>query len=165
MINQLVFDAETDSLIDSFKTGAYKTVSKVWCIVALDTSTGHTTSFDPEHIEEGLRFLASAKELVGHNIIDFDFRVFQMLYGWKYTGRVLDTYILSEYLYPERVGGHGLEAWGLRTGCMKPQHEDWSKYSPEMLHRCVEDVKNNWLTYQMLKQEERQPIEGVQLWA
>ena len=163
----LVFDCETDSLLDSFKTGSYKTVSTVWCMCAYDPAANAMHSFDSDrgNIEEGLSLLLQAETLVGHNIINFDFRVFSRLYGFKYPGKVIDTFILSEYLYPERVNGHGLEAWGVRVGRYKPGHEDWSKFSPEMLHRCSEDVEINYLTYQMLMKESREPIGGVQLWA
>ena len=163
----LVFDCETDSLIDSFKTGSYSTVSKVWCLCAYDPKADQMYSFDSDKgdITEGLKLLSQAKTLVGHNIINFDFRVFRMLFNYEYTGNVVDTFILSEYLYPERVNGHNLEAWGVRVGRYKPGHDDWSKFSPEMLHRCKEDVEINYLTYQMLMKEARQPIGGVQLWA
>lgn len=39
------------------------------------------------------------------------------------------------------IKGHSVEAWGVRLGIKKPEHEDWSQYSEEMLHRCKEDVK------------------------
>ena len=38
-------------------------------------------------------------------------------------------------------------------GVPKPKHEDWSKFSPEMLHRCREDVKINVLVYEALLKE------------
>jgi len=167
MIERIVFDCETDGLLDSFKTGVYTTATKVWCLCAYDVTGKEMHTFDVErgNILEGLELLSRAREVIGHNIINFDFRVFQRLYGFTYTGLVVDTYILSEYLYPERSGGHNLEAWGVRTGRSKPEHEDWSQFSPEMLHRCTEDVEINYLTYQMLMKEARQPIKGVQLWA
>lgn len=55
--------------------------------------------------------------------------------------KVVDTLVLS-YLYnPKLEGGHSLEEYGLRFKFPKIVHEDWSKFSPEMLRRCEVDVE------------------------
>jgi len=49
---------------------------------------------------------------------------------------------------PKKLSGpHSLAAWGYRIGRGKVEHEDWSQYSPEMMHRCVEDVEITHLVY------------------
>ncbi|MCP8305395.1 MAG: hypothetical protein H3Z50_08040, partial [archaeon] len=60
------------------------------------------------------------------------------------TDKIIDTMILSKMFFPD-IGGHAkphsIEAWGQRFGIPKPEHEDWSQFSPEMLHRNKEDVR------------------------
>ena len=63
-MKRTIFDIETDGLLDS--------LTKVWCIVCRDADTGEVSTFGPDQIEEGVEFLMSHDELIGHNIIDFD---------------------------------------------------------------------------------------------
>lgn len=73
---------------------------------------------------------------------------------------IIDTLVWSQTLNPDRklpkgcptirpnpftgkndkVGPHSVDAWGYRVSRAKPSHHDWTKFSPEMLHRCSEDV-------------------------
>jgi len=165
-MKRILFDAETNNLIDSFKTGTYATVSKLWCIATINIDTQEKRSFNirDNNLQEGLEYLKSADVLLGHNIVDFDLRVFKLLYHWTYTGKVIDTLTMSKLLYPERAGGHGLEAWGKKLNRYKPEHEDWTKFSDEMMHRCEEDTEINLGVYRILCSEAREPIEGVRLW-
>jgi len=140
---RLVFDMESDGLLQH--------VTRSWCIVAKDIDEKHDEAiyyFQPDQIKAGLEFLSEAEVLIGHNIIGFDLPVFKKLYDFEYSGELIDTLVVSRTLYPDRpkpkgyVGKapHSVEAWGYRLGFHKPEHDDWSKYSPEMLHRCKEDV-------------------------
>ena len=52
-------------------------------------------------------------------------------------------------------GPHSVEAWGVRFGVPKPAHEDWSQFSPEMLHRCTQDVEIQHRILQALMTEAR----------
>lgn len=67
---------------------------------------------------------------------------------------LMDTYVMSTLLNPDRrpppqafamgagaVGAHSIEAHGIRMGRFKPEHEDWSYLSDDMLHRVKEDVQ------------------------
>ena len=161
----LVFDLEGD--------GLYEDITRVWCICTKEVETGEEKWFFDEQlggvrssgsILDGLEYVCMADTTIGHNIINYDFRVFHKLFGKRPQGRVLDTLILSQLLRPDRYGGHSLDAWGERVGRKKPEHEDWSKFSPEMLHRCSEDVRINLSVYRRLIEEAKEPIEGVQLW-
>ena len=66
-----------------------------------------------------------------------------------------DSYILSQLFNPDR-GLHGLDAWGQRFGHPKPKHEEWDKFSPEMLHRVIEDVKINVKVWEALMKEKKE---------
>ena len=158
---RLVVDIECDDLLDK--------VSKVWCIVAKDIDEKHEQDgeaiyyFQPNQIEGGLEFLSEAEELIFHGGIGYDMPVLKKLYDFEYSGTITDTLILSRLLNPDRPkpkgyngrASHSVEAWGVRFGHMKPTHEDWSQYSPEMLHRCREDVLITEKIYNYLLEEEK----------
>jgi DNA polymerase I-like protein with 3'-5' exonuclease and polymerase domains len=122
--------------------------------------------YGPEDIDRALAWLDGVDELIGHNIIDYDLPVLEKLYGWTPNPKtkITDTVILSRLfrsdrnlpnLCPGNAAPHSLQAWGYRVGRGKPEHDDWSQFSPEMLHRCSEDVAINVLVYGALLQEQR----------
>lgn len=153
---RLVFDIEANGLYDE--------ADKIWCIVAKDIDKGETYKFwGDNNIRQGIEVLEDANELIGHNIIDYDLRLIKKLYpGFKPQGLILDTMILSQVLYPERKGGHSLANFGEELGIKKPEHEDWSKFSPEMLHRCTQDVEINHKLYEKLMNEAYEDIRGLE---
>lgn len=154
---RLVFDLESD--------GLYQEATQVWCICGKDIDTNEHYSVDVlqhdihDYLHSSECFLSMANVIIGHNIINYDLPVLKKLYGFVPGGELIDTLIVSRLLNPDRLpvkgvkGAHGLEAWGVRFGRQKPEHEDWSQYSPEMLHRCQEDVEINVLTYHELMKE------------
>ena len=111
--------------------------------------------------------------LVAHNLLSADLVVFRNLLGIDFSvgpdtigGKpctFIDTFTLSKRLNPDRpmayykgksVGQHGLKAWGVRLGVLKPEVEDWVNQPMEVyLHRCEEDVKINEATYEALLEE------------
>jgi hypothetical protein len=148
----LIFDIEGDGLRDTAKV--------VWCIVAKDIDTGKVYQFGPDEIQQGIILLGSATLLIGHNILNYDLPLLEKLYGFHYEGTVFDTLVCSRLLMSDRVhpggtrsGTHSLAAWGYRVGRGKPDHDDWTQFSPEMMHRCTEDVEINALVYDALLME------------
>lgn len=151
----LVFDSEQDGFLQN--------CTVTWCISAVDLHTDQLYSFGPDQIQEGLDLLDSADVLIGHNIIKHDLPVFRKLYGRSFQRqKKVDTLIMSRTQRPERrspphcpnkFAPHSIEAWGYRVGRKKPEHEDWSKFSDDMLHRCNEDAHINKLVYQKLIEE------------
>tara|TARA_R100000951_G_C2637073_1_gene179642 strand:+ start:533 stop:1057 length:525 start_codon:yes stop_codon:yes gene_type:complete len=111
--------------------------------------------------------------VVAHNLLSADLEVFRRLLGIPFTVgpdtimskkcTFIDTFTLSKRLNPDRpmayykgksVGQHGLKAWGVRLGILKPEVEDWVNQPIEVyLHRCEEDVKINEATYEALLEE------------
>ena len=54
----------------------------------------------------------------------------------------------------DRIGAHGLLAWGVRTGIAKPEIHDWVDQPLHVyINRCIEDVKNNEATFKYLHRE------------
>lgn len=151
---RLVFDIEANGLLPE--------ATQIWCVVARDIDTGLTYT---THCKLGnfcpMGHIDQATELIGHNIIEYDLPLLKKLYNWEPepSVKITDTLVISRVLNPDRAtpiglkGGHSLDAWGKRLGRYKPKHEDWSKFSEEMLHRCSEDVEINSLLYSELLSE------------
>jgi len=154
-----VGDIEADGLLD--------TVTQVWCGVFKDIKTGEVTKFSPlsskDYVSDMLQFLDTTDVLIFHNGSGYDFPMLEKLYGYKYQGQKVDTLIMSRTQQPKRklpfncpnkkAGPHSVEAWGYRVGRGKPEHNDWSQFSPEMLHRCSEDVEIQHLIFNELQAE------------
>lgn len=132
-MQRLIADIEANGFIE--------TVTEIHCICLKDYDTGEQWSLSPMFIQNIEVFNKEDVILIGHNFIDYDLPVLEKILGFKFKGKVLDTLILSQIMEPERTGGHSLEAWGETLGYPKVQHEDWSVYSEEMLHRCKVDVE------------------------
>lgn len=167
----MVFDIETDGLYWE------ATVCHVLTIKPLpslnDTTSPQTISFADYQplgvtlsgkISDGLNYLSQGTTLIGHNIINFDLPTLKKLYNWtpNESTKIFDTLVVSRLSNPDRVkpagftgkgGPHSLEAWGYRIGKAKPEHEDWSVFSPAMLRRNREDVEINTSVYHLLRSE------------
>ena len=141
-ISNIVFDIETDDL----------DATKVWCIVAKEVD-GATYKFGPEELEDGLDLLRSAKTLIGHNIIGFDLPVLKKLFNFTYSGKIIDTLVMSRLYNPIRENGHSLKTWGYRLGVPKQEQPEFDNYTPQMLDYCVQDVVLNEAVYKFLQKE------------
>ena len=153
---RLTYDSESDGFVEE--------ATVIWCIVTKDTDSGEVLQFPPNKIKEALEHLNKATEIICHNQISHDFGLFHKLYPdfvFNPDLLIMDTMILSQLLYPDRKGGHSLGQYGEELGIAKPIHEDWSKFSPEMLHRCTEDVNINHKVYDKLIEEAYEDIEGI----
>lgn len=154
-MRKCVADLEANGLLD--------TATRVWCGVFKDRTTKEVFKFGPNQIKDMLSFMDTCAELQMHNGIGYDFPLLRKLYGYEYKGKVIDTLVLSRLLNPKRtlpyscpnkrIGPHSVEAWGYRVGRGKPEHEDWSQFSEEMLHRCSEDVEIQFMIYDKLMEE------------
>jgi DNA polymerase I len=153
----LVFDIETDGLQED--------VTVVRCINIIDRTTGKRLSYNggvyasggpaPRDgtIEDGIALLATADCLVGHNILRYDLPVLQLLHGFTYTGRVLDTQVCCQVIWTNLtdmdfaaiargklshdfqkdglIGKQSLEAWGRRLGVCKGDFKPGNYPNPE----------------------------------
>ncbi len=144
----VTFDTESDGFAD--------VATRIWCASAVDHSTGEQSSWimddDDYIIYSFLDFLNDADVLCGHHLIGHDLPLLHRLHGWKPKPeqRVVDTLLMSRLQRPERripphcprtAGPHSVHSWGYRLGHFKVEHDEWDKYSPEMLTRCEEDVR------------------------
>jgi DNA polymerase-1 len=149
-------DLEADGLLD--------TATRVWCGVFKEQD-GTVRKFRPHQIKEMLEYMDTCDVLKFHHGIGYDFPLLEKLYGYRYSGKKVDTLIMSRILNPKRtvpyncpdksIGPHSVEAWGYRVGRGKPSHDDWSQFSEDMLHRCSEDVEIQELIYNALLEESK----------
>jgi len=156
-VNTLVFDIETDGLLDE--------LTQVHCLVIHRVETGETISCSDHDgyvpVQTGLQLLADADLILGHNVIGFDIPALQKVYpDWKPRGVVRDTIILTQLLYPKEtletidfalaekgkfpkqmIARQGLEAWGHRLGEHKGNYTGgWAQWSKVMQDYCEQDV-------------------------
>jgi len=130
---RVLLDIETDSLNPSV----------IWCVVTKDIQTNEVRTFtEPRSLRS---YLHQGIDLViAHNGIDFDLAVLNRLWDIQIPrDKVRDTLVLSRLLDFKLPGGHSLEAWGERLKCPKLEFKDFSKYTPEMLEYCKQDVEVN----------------------
>ena len=147
--------------------GLYDEVTKLHCAVASSLDGKEVYRFDNTQMEDFVEFLKTVDVWVGHNIIQYDIPTVEKVLGYKFTGKKVDTLLMSRLQNPHRTAPpqaknkkeamkvHGLYAWGVRVGIDKPEIEYWDEYTPEILHRCEEDVRINVATYHALREEGR----------
>lgn len=123
-------------------------------------------------LDEMFAYMDTVDKLCMHNGVGYDWPVFEKLFGYVYRGEKVDTLLISRLHNPKRklpphcpthvigkdgkkkrVGPHSVQAWGFRVGRGKVEHEDWEEFSPEMLHRCKEDVAIQLLIWNELINE------------
>ncbi len=149
------------------------TPTKIWCIVCKDIDTGEIFKFRPkgplsghdDFKDEFIKFVDEVGTWIGHNFLAYDVWWINKLLGTNiHYAQVIDTLVLSRLYRPvspfkeqmrrmstdNRLGGHSLEAWGLRLGHPKTVFNDWSQFTEEMLEYCVDDVELNHLVYDKL---------------
>jgi DNA polymerase-1 len=146
--NHWIIDIETDDL----------NATKVWCVVAENVMDGSTLVFGPDGLDSFADFVRDPTRVcVGHNLLSFDAPTLNRLLGTSISrNRIVDTLVLS-YLYnPKLPGGHSLEAWGKRLKQPKAEFNDFSRFSPEMLEYCKQDVKVTKELYLRLTERMRQ---------
>jgi DNA polymerase I-like protein with 3'-5' exonuclease and polymerase domains len=152
-----VFDLETNGLLNE--------VSKVHCMVILNTETRNHRSFIGNEVVEGITQLVAlankGHKLVGHNAIKYDYAVIDKLYPQHGIPKdsIVDTLVLSRLIHanlsdtdlpllkrgtlPSKCFGyHSLEAWGHRLGNHKGEYTGgWEEFSPEMLEYNEQDCR------------------------
>lgn len=165
---RLVFDAEANGLLHE--------VTKMYCVVCEDYDTGERFLWHdyPEFdnfegvseegtpfklpprdgtLEDGVKFIHKAKQLICHNMCGYDNFLMQKFYP-KFKIRyaypeVRDTLLESQVSWYDRKavkghkGIHSLDVWAARFGERKPPIKDWSFMDAAKLHRCLEDVSIN----------------------
>ena len=178
MTTRLIFDCETDGLLD--------VLTRIHCLGIRDADTGEEWCFRnnavEDTIEEGLEMLAEADVVIGHNILPFDLRVIEKLYPWwegKEGQRIRDTLVMCQMIFADQkqrdfkdwrkgripgnlIGKHGLEAWGFRTGNHKGDYQKdmkakgldpWAEWNQDMEDYMMQDLSTNQSLWDLLEAE------------
>lgn len=127
----------------------WPSVDRLWCGSFYEYKSKEWTIFTPDNIHELPEFLDVLDYIVFHNGIYYDRPVIQKILGYTIPEEKLqDSLKWCNLLWPDlkapkgvSAGPHSIDAWGVRFNIKKPSHEDWSRYSEEMLHRNKEDTK------------------------
>lgn len=168
MVLTCVGDLEADALLEKATT--------LWCGCFKNVATGEMKSFyegSPDgFVPEMLAYMDKIDVLCMHNGVQFDAPLLEKLFKYEFKGKMVDTLLISRLHNPnrrlpphcpttilgpdgknQRVGPHSVMAWGYRVGRGKVEHTDWTQFSPNMLHRCQEDVEVQHLIWQELQRE------------
>lgn len=149
--NWFVFDLETN--------GLYKDVEEIFCLVIYDIIRNKTHVYRPDTIIDGLKYLATADVLIGHNILFYDIPVLNKLYP-EFVFKnihIIDTLVCTRLIWPKEEletldteiypdvptklkGSASLKAWGYRLSDNKIEFKDFTQWSPEMETYCIQDV-------------------------
>jgi DNA polymerase-1 len=157
-----IVDIETNGLLD--------TVDTIHCCVVRDVDTDEVFTYEEHQRSEFINKVEDADQLIGHNLLAYDLPVLKKLWGWEFTGDILDTLVCSRTIWPNMMeldakskkiptklwGSHSLKAWGYRLGELKGDFNDgtaevWETFTPEMLEYCIQDTK---VTQQILERIE-----------
>ena len=132
----------------------------VWCIALQDVHDNQIITFHGDTLNLFKPFIESeAMTLVFHNGIAFDVPVLERLLGVVFDDgnynviQIEDTLVMSQLDEPRREGGHSLANWGEILGFEKGEHDDWSKFSDEMLEYCKKDVEITTKVYRLMLQK------------
>lgn len=161
-----IFDIETNGFLEE--------MDRIHCICIEDYVTGVMMTFDSKrgNLDEGIKLLEEANELVGHNIISFDLQAIRKIYPkFKPKGEIIDTLVMTRVIWSDiknqdfslfkkgkisakMIGKHSLESWGERLGEYKGDYgksTDWKEFTPEMLTYCEQDVRVNSKLYHRIQ--------------
>tara|TARA_R100000808_G_scaffold13906_2_gene33303 strand:- start:1739 stop:3577 length:1839 start_codon:yes stop_codon:yes gene_type:complete len=166
----LIIDIETNAITDWRELTDLK---EIHCLVVREGDEVRRYNSQENNIEEGLREMAEADVIVGHNAQAFDIPAILKLYpDFKMRGVIRDTMILARLVHPDirdedykrgedfprnLIGAHSLKSWGYRLGEYKGDFgdtTDWSCWTQEMEDYCVQDTRVTYRLYTDLMREQ-----------
>ena len=128
--------------------GLTREASRIHVIATRCLSSGERRVFREADLDQAIKYLNTARLMIGHNTIMYDKPVLERITNTKLSPPQHDTLVASRLLYPDRgehpAGGHSLAAWGKHLGVLKGdfgETTDWQAWSQEMEDYCVQDVE------------------------
>ena len=167
----LFFDIETNKIKDWATLSDLHTIH---CLSIYDPMIPKLATFAGDSIPHGLKVLAEADRIVGHNVISFDIPALKKFFGFSPPlVKVMDVLVMSRCIFSdlrnedfgrnnfdsELVGSHSLKAWGHRMGKQTKLtygEEDgaFDHYNEEMKKYCERDCIVTQLLYDYLISQE-----------
>ncbi len=159
---------------DLESNGFLEDLTKIHCIAMMNADDPKETwVFGPNDIKAGMKKLAEATEIIGHNILGHDVPALMKVYpNFSLDGvKLTDTLVLSRLItadlrnddyerilsiddFPRKYyGSHSLKAWGYRLGEYKGdfgEQTDWSEWTQGMQDYCEQDVVVNYAVWKHL---------------
>lgn len=124
----------------------------IWCVgVAMDGEAPYIIT-EASELKE---LLANSESVIGHNLVSFDAVVLKRVWGVIIPfSKMYDTLLVSRVNYPDRDGGHSLDAWGKRLGLYKGDYTDHdSPLDDAKAAYCKQDIEVTRATHKALLQE------------
>ncbi len=124
----------------------------IWCAGVSEGDAEPQILTDAKELQA---LINKAEKVVGHNIITFDAPVLKRVWGVviPFT-KMEDTLLISRLTYPDRDGGHSLDAWGKRLGLHKGDYSDHdSPLDDTKADYCRQDIRVTQRLRQALWQE------------
>lgn len=153
----IVIDVEADNLTPMTKN--------IWCVGVVEVGGKDRSKLclEPESLR---KLIPHCNRVITHNSLGFDLEAIRRVWGIPYTitGKgdtwdgheveFIDTCHLSQFLWPDRLGGHGLKPWGKRVGLEKIDFKDFSGgFTEEMGVYCLRDCEITKRVYLKLMEE------------
>lgn len=178
-MTRFIIDIETNGLLPSLTTVhsiVLRNVDDSSVISCASDCSGLYAS-----VETGLDYISEATELIGHNIIKFDFPALKKLYPsleLRSDCKIYDTLVASRLFWPELesvdharwshidrkyIGRHSLAAWGDRLGCAKIKFEgesketQWDQWTQSMQVYCEQDTLVSLKLYEYMISQNADP--------
>ena len=163
-MNEWVLDIEADNLTDL--------VTKIHVVVVTNVESGESVVLREHGPFKRWLWNAKPSKIIGHNLLGYDLVVLRKLWGIPYSvGKVdtfgvrdtefVDTWQLSSFLFPDRLGGHSLDNLAKLAGSYKAGYKGgFEEWSQEMEDYCVQDTKATVAVYKYLLKETREKYGG-----
>jgi DNA polymerase-1 len=148
-------------VVSDIETEGLNNCEKLWICGGKDLSTGEVTRFDNCHEDPvakaaAIEWYEAADLIVGHNFLSFDAVQLNSLLKPRLVDpkKIVDTLIISrlvDYGIQIPKGAkkpHSLQAWGIRLGLYKGDHNDWSQWSQEMVDYWYQDIEVSQALYE-----------------
>ena len=135
---KMVIDLETDNLLDK--------LTKVHCLgiycIEQEKQLIYADQPGQTPIQVGIDLIKDSCSLaIMHNGVAFDNEVFKKLYNLDLTGKIYDTFLMSQLYMPDEQS-HSLMAWGKRLGFEKIDYKGgFESWSLEMQTYCEVDTQ------------------------
>ena len=175
-MKRVVLDIETNGLLEHMIDYSkpyplkLKETARLWCISLRNFDNWDeviSLSLKDCNYNKLKELLKEAEEIIFHNGLNFDMPALQLFgvidytvgfpgqddtcYGKKV--KFIDTLLLSQFLKPDRLGGHSAAAWGKYLGMHKIDFHAFHEYSEEMVTYCEGDTLTQAGIYKALLEE------------
>lgn len=165
-MRKVIYDIETNGL----------NPDRIWCVVVKDIDTNEVFTFLEDQRDDFHKFTEEVEQFIGHNIVDFDNHWVKELWDiniplsksldtlllsrlfnkcWEIRVKLPDGRMVSKVKQTRMKNQHGLASWGVTLKYPKGDFTDFSRYTPEMLEYCIQDVNLNHEVYLKLLEEGR----------